>query len=150
MLFRNADQGDIDALLLQMRHLYEHDGALFLEDTSRAAALQLLGDPQAGVIQIIETTDGAIAGYFVLTFGYSLEYGGHYGLLDELYIDAAHRGKGLGTSAVARVREICAERGAATLLLEVDRSNSEASQLYQRLGFVENTRKLMRLTVRNT
>ncbi len=150
MPFRNAEFRDVDALLAQMRHLYEHDGAPFDKQTSRDALLQLMREPQAGVAQIIETGNEVAAGYFVLTFGFSLEYGGRYGLLDELFVDDRFRGTGLGTAAIHRAREICREHGAATLLLEVDQSNKKAIDLYRRLGFNENTRKLMRLKVRNT
>jgi ribosomal protein S18 acetylase RimI-like enzyme len=147
--FRNAQPADLDTLIVLMRRLYEHDGAPFDEETSRKAALQLLREAQAGCIQIVEV-GGTIAGYFVLTFGFSLEYGGRYGLLDELYIDGQHRGAGLGTAAIHRAESICSDRGAVTILLEVDQANDKAAQLYQRLGFQANSRTLMRLKVQNT
>jgi ribosomal protein S18 acetylase RimI-like enzyme len=146
MNFREAQPADLDALIVQMRHLYEHDGAPFDEQTSRNAALQLLREPQAGCIQVVEV-GGAMAGYFVLTFGFGLEYGGRYGLLDELFINDQHRGAGLGTEAVHRAQTLCADRGVTTLLLEVDHANEKAARLYERLGFQENSRKLMRCRV---
>ena len=60
---------------------------------------KLLAVPELGVIFLLrEKTE--IAGYFVLTYGYSLERAGHTALLDELYILPAHRKRGHGTSAL--------------------------------------------------
>src|SRR5262249_20981474 len=47
--------------------------------------------------------NGSVLGYFVLTTGYSLEFGGVYALLDEFFIEPPWRGKGIGTAAMSLI-----------------------------------------------
>ena len=80
----------------------------------------------------------------VLTFGFSLEMHGRYALLDELYVEKAWRGRGIGTEAVEFVEEQCRQRGLRVARLEVFDDNVRAQALYERNGFeVDDDRHLM-------
>ena len=57
------------------------------------------------------------------------------GRLDALFVDAEHRGKGIGRLLVAYAQE-----RSATLDTEVNSENGQALQFYRRLGFVETGR----------
>ena len=144
--FRPAGAGDIEILLPLMRQLFEHDGVPFSEAVARRAALQLIEEPRAGQIWLIES-DRRPIGYVVLTIGFSLEFGGWHGFIDELFIEAGHRGSGLGTAAIRHLQAECARQGMTALLLEADLDNEGATRLYRRLGFQEHPRRLMMLTV---
>lgn len=140
--FRGAVAGDIEFLLEMMRALYQHDDVPFDEARSRRATLQLMQEPQHGGVLMIEV-DGAPAGYLVVTFAYSLEFGGSHGFIDELFVAKGFRGRGIGTAAVHHAAALCTNRGMMALLLEADIGNERATQLYRRLGFVEHRRRLM-------
>lgn len=144
--FRKAEPGDIKALLNRMRQLYENDGVPFHMETSRQATLQLMRERRAGTVWIVEAEKAAV-GYVVLTIGFSLEYGGWHGFIDELFVDATHRGVGIGSAAVRFLESECARQGMTALLLEVDLANEKATHLYRRLGFREHPRRLMTLKV---
>jgi GNAT superfamily N-acetyltransferase len=61
-----------------------------------------------------ETRAGArpeAVGYIVVTLGYSMEYGGRDAFVDDLFLAAAHRGRGLGTAALAQARAYCVAQG---------------------------------------
>ena len=146
LIFRNAEPSDIELLLVMMRELYLNDGIAFNEQRSRRATLQLMDEPRAGTIRVIEVGE-AVAGYMVLTFGFSLEHGGWHGFIDELFVNAPHRGAGLGTAAVRHLEFECARLGMTALLLEADLANEKTTRLYQRLGFREHSRRLMMLPV---
>jgi dihydroorotate dehydrogenase electron transfer subunit len=51
-------------------------------------------------------------------------------------VDRSHRKKGLGRLLLAKGLEVCRERGAKTVYLEVRTSNKTAISLYERIGFV--------------
>ncbi len=55
--------------------------------------------------------------------------------LTDLYVDPAHRRRGLATVVLADLLEWAAERGASTLLLQVLADNGAAQQFYAGLGF---------------
>ncbi|MDQ3649920.1 MAG: GNAT family N-acetyltransferase [Acidobacteriota bacterium] len=140
--YKLADASDADALLVMMREFYAHEHLAFDEALARAALLEILGDGAFGRVWLI-SHKGEVAGYVVLTFGFSLEFGGRYALVDELYIDEAHRGRGVGTQTLGFVAEACRTFGVSALCLEVERSNTIAHTVYRKFGFTDHDRYLM-------
>src|ERR1700739_3061571 len=98
--FRVAERADIETLLEFMREYYEFDHLPFDRQVARAALAGFLDDEWLGRVWFIYYGGEAI-GYLVLTLGYSLEYGGRNAFIDEVYIRASHRGRGIGQSALA-------------------------------------------------
>ena len=109
---------------------------------ARSAIEWLIHNDACGAAWFIEA-GGLTAGYMVLTIGYSLEFHGRYGLLDELFVEDAFRGQGIGTQALAFAEQVCRLRGLRALRLEVGRTNPRAQGLYQRSGFEVHDRNLM-------
>ncbi len=130
-----------DALDL-MQRLYAHFGAPFDRERARRATRALLAHPEHGGVWLIQMASSTV-GYVVLTLGFSLEFEGLFGLLDELYLTEPWREKGIGTKAVEFAEDRCRARGARALRLEVDHANPGAKQLYARHGFEVHHRDLM-------
>ena len=139
---RDSTVGDLPNLLGMMRQLYESDGIPFDGAASNKASLELIANPALGRLWQIESNSRP-AGYLVVTFGFSLEYGGLHGFIDELFIAADFRGRGLGSIAVEYASAFCKSQGMKAILLEVDLHNPRAHSLYERLSFHENRRRLM-------
>jgi ribosomal protein S18 acetylase RimI-like enzyme len=140
--FRPLTGNDLPSLLSLMRELYANQHMIFDPDVAAAAVLALLRDETLGRIFLIHS-GGHLAGYFALTFCFSLEFHGRFGLLDELYVRERCRGQGLGRQAEALATTICKEEGLTALRLEVGKDNTAAESLYSRLGFNVEARKLM-------
>ena len=150
-----ARSPDRDGVLALMRQLYEHEGIELVADLTGAALDQLLAQPEWGMVFFIQpspepdsaTTDATtgvttgvttrppIAGYGVLAYLYSLEFGGMVALLDELWISEAWRGQGLGRATMGAIEQCCRDRDLVALRLEVSKTNAVARSLYQSLGF---------------
>jgi GNAT superfamily N-acetyltransferase len=141
---RAAGTHDRDLLLSLMRGLYDAEHIAFDEARAARTLGGLLAAPSLGSVWIIER-DGRPAGYAVLTLGYSLEFGGRFAVLDELFIQEEHRGTGIGRQALARLTEICRGLGLEVLRLEVGRTNRVAQELYRKAGFESHDRDLMTL-----
>jgi ribosomal protein S18 acetylase RimI-like enzyme len=144
---RYAEWEDVEPLLEMMRDLYTHDGANFDEARSRKATNELISSMDSAItdlgrIWLIERND-EVAGYIVLTFGFSIEYGGLHGFIDELFVRDGFRGDGAGSFAIEHVTAICRQMGLITLLLEVNLENARSRALYERIGFREHGRRLM-------
>ena len=84
-----------------------------------------------------------LAGYFTLTFCFSLEFHGRFALLDELYLRQPFRRQKLGQGVVGFAEGICRREGIMALRLEVGRDNAPAQALYRQSGFQEDARNLM-------
>ena len=140
--FRLAQPGDVDLLLASMRQLYALDGYPFEEGAARPALEGILRDPGLGRVWVIGRGEEAI-GYLLLTFGYSLEYGGRDAFVDELFVAADHRHRGVGTRAIEFAAEQCRALGVRALHLEVERANIAAQALYRKVGFEDHDRYLL-------
>ncbi len=140
--FRPATRDDIDTLVPIVREFYADEGIPWDEAMLREALDALLRDPANGRLLLIER-DGVLAGYIVIGFCFSLEFGGRYGLLDELYVRPAQRGGGLGKYALAEVEAVCRRQGLRAVRLEVSNDNEHAHGIYQRSGYDAHPRRLM-------
>ena len=140
--FRPAELGDLDDLVGQMRELYAHERFAFDEAAARAALQSLLGDARRGLVWLI-VADGQTVGYAALTFGFSLEYHGRDAFVDEIFVRADWRERGIGSLALDFLKQAARAHGAGALHLEVERSNERARELYLRSGFVDQERFLM-------
>jgi ribosomal protein S18 acetylase RimI-like enzyme len=135
---------DEAVLLRMMRSLAEQEpGAYFFNEPVVGEVLRkFLADASLGEVWVL--WDGAIvAGYVVLTFGFSFEYHGRDAFVDELYIEAAYRRQGLGRRAIEFIERRARERGVNAIHLEVDEGNLAAEELYRRAGYVDQSRFLM-------
>jgi ribosomal protein S18 acetylase RimI-like enzyme len=140
-VFRLLAPDDLPTFLELMREFYPQQHMRLDEKAASAAAKGLMNDPGLGAIYLI-LPKGELAGYFVLTFCYSLEFHGRFGLLDEIYIRPAFQRQGLGQDALVFAQEKCTQAGIKALRLEVGTENSAAQQFYRRAGFEQDTRFL--------
>lgn len=141
---RTAGAGDRDLLLTLIRELYACEHIPFDAARTARGLAGLLEDPSQGRVWLVERA-GRTLGYAVLTLGYSLEFGGRFGLLDELFLLEEHRGTGAGRQALALIAQSCRELGLLALRLEVERTNRVARELYRKVGFAAHDRDLMTL-----
>jgi GNAT superfamily N-acetyltransferase len=125
-----------------MAQLAAQDAMRFDERVGREALERLLDSPDFGQVWLLQL-DAEPAGYVVLTFGYSLEFGGRDAFVDELFVAEGMRGHGLGSHAIEFASETCRALGIRALHLEVDHDNPRAQSLYRRSGFVDHDRYLM-------
>jgi GNAT superfamily N-acetyltransferase len=140
--FRRATSADLEVLLPPQRQYYLEDGYPWDEVEARSTLARLLDDRALGRVWLAEH-EGELQGYVVLTFGYSLEYGGRDAFVDELFFFEAHRGRGLGREALGLVEAACREEGVRALHLEVERGKPGALALYRSEGFEDRERFLM-------
>jgi diamine N-acetyltransferase len=141
--FREAQSEDLDLLLRFMQSLQEDDpwSIAFNPAHARRAMQQLLGEPNLGRVWIIRDAAEAI-GYIVMSFDFSLEYGGRNAWIDEFFIQRSHRGKGIGTRALEFFAEQAQAFGVTAIHLEVNHGNP-ALELYRRMGYQDHHRYLM-------
>ncbi|HEX8186965.1 MAG TPA: GNAT family N-acetyltransferase [Pyrinomonadaceae bacterium] len=140
--FRVADSSDADALVGMMRDFNAHERIAFDEAEVRAVLAQLFADDSYGLACLI-LLGGEVAGYFVLAFGFSVEFRGRDAFVDELFVKDDYRGRGLGGAAVRFAEELCRGRGVRALHLEVERENTRAQSVYRRAGFKDHERYLL-------
>ena len=132
---RTATAADRDAVVGLMRAQFrEHQIAL--DDAGIARAVDgVLQHPDWGRL-LVATRTGTAVGFAGLSFMWTYEHGGRAAWLDELYVNPAQRGRGIGQKLLRAACEVAAESGAVAMDLEVDIEHRRAERLYEREGFV--------------
>ena len=134
---------DLPALLRLMRDLQRDDpwSVPFDEARASAAVRDLLAHENYGKAWFVAEGRRTV-GYIVMSFDYSLEYGGRNAWVDEFFIEKASRGRGLGAQVLDFFEQAARAAGATAIHLEVNPGN-RAIELYRRRGFQEHDRHLM-------
>lgn len=136
-----AQIDDLELILKMMLTMYGELKMNFTPGVAKAVE-QMLQDSQLGEIFLIQVAGNTI-GYATLSRWFSPELEGWTAYLDELWIQAESRNHGLGTEVIHALVAQCQNQDLKTLRLELEEVNTKAQQLYQRLGFVAEARKLM-------
>jgi len=139
---RTAVVEDVPMLVMLMAEFYEEGGYSLSHDAATRAFTTLLGEPSRGRIWLLEVGAESV-GYIVLTFSFSMEYGGLRGFVDDFFVRPAMRGRGLGAAALEVVRQTCRELGVQALLVETGPQRHPARGVYARAGFKESGRMLL-------
>ena len=139
---RRATHTDVPSLVALMEVFYAESDFPLAKGPAAAAFQRLLDEPALGAVWIMEH-EGHPAGYVVLTVGYSMEFGGLRGFVDDLFVHPQFRRHGLATEALAEVQRECTNRGVRALLVETGSENDRARRVYERAGFEESGRLLL-------
>jgi GNAT superfamily N-acetyltransferase len=134
---------DLPTLLRLMGALQEDDpwSVPFREELTLETLRNLVRHPDYGRAWLVQENGKAI-GYIVMSFDFSLEYGGRNAWVDEFFIERPFRGKGIGTRVLEFFEEAARDAGATAIHLEVNQGN-KAVDLYRRRGFTDHHRYLM-------
>ena len=108
--FTLAESRDADLLVELMRESYAFEHMTFDEAVARHSLQQITSNRFYGLVYLI-SVEGKVAGYVVLTFGFSLEFHGRDALIDELYLREGYRGKGFGKASLEHIDEVCKREG---------------------------------------
>lgn len=141
-VWRKAVATDVPDIAAMAVDFYRHEHLEFIPRRFTAALRGLLKSKSCGAAWLIES-DGKAIGYVIVCCGYSIEYGGITALVDELYVHAAHRARGIGTATLEFLSCEAKARGWPAIQLEVVRANVRAAALYKRNGFEDIGRTLL-------
>jgi len=139
---RIASEAEVPLLLSLMEPFNAFEGMPWDAAAKERALRTLLRDRQLGVAALLEGEVGAL-GYFVLTWGYDLEWDGRDAFLTELFLVPAVRGRGHGGSALEAVEVVAREHGARALHLLVRHDNIVAEHLYTSHGYTSPPRQFL-------
>jgi len=139
---KQARISDLDELEPLVRAYHEFEGIDSSESSRRAALGRLLEDSTFGAIWLIYV-DRERAGYIVLCRGFSIEFNGFDAFIDEFYLAAEFRSKGIGGEALNAIKAEALKLDINALHLEVARDNTRARRLYAAHGFEAREKYLL-------
>ncbi|WP_368187702.1 GNAT family N-acetyltransferase [Aestuariibius sp. HNIBRBA575] len=125
---------DLPRILPLVARFHEEIGIASEEDHREAAIKPLLDGSPLGAVYLMGPARAPV-GYVVITFGWSVEFGGIDAFVDELFIRPSVRGRGLATEALLALSKALSQGGVRALHLEVATEDQATIRLYQRNGF---------------
>ena len=146
LVLRPVAADDLPALLGMLRRFYAEDRIPLDEPRVRRGLGQLMADASLGAALFAEV-GGERVGYVVLGWCFSIEQGGRHVLVDEIYLEPAARGRGLGRVLLATACDWARGQGAEVARLEVNRHNPRAKALYIGHGFRDDDRDILSLAL---
>jgi len=142
--------GRLGAVLVQTHH--DFDAARFIAatpQTEHGYASYLRSQlAKRDIVVLVAEDDGDVLGYtFAGIEGYDyMELRGPAGVLYDIVVDQAHRGRGIGQALLDATLAELKTRGAPQVVLSTAERNESAQRLFARAGFrrtmIEMTREL--------
>jgi GNAT superfamily N-acetyltransferase len=131
---RAAEPGDVGAMLALMRELAEFEKLTHLFVATEESLREALFGARPAAEALVAERDSQIVGYalFFHTFSTFLSRRGLY--LEDLYVQPALRGSGLGTALLQRVAAIAVERRCGRFEWSVLDWNQRAIDFYTKMG----------------
>lgn len=144
---RKATEHDLLLFLELMTEFYAESGYELERKSTTQAFQTILKQPNLGQIWLIQdgTTD---VGHVLVTFKFAMEYAGMIACIDDLFVLAAYRNRGLSTAALEKIRAYCEENQLRGMTVEVGNDNAPAQKVYRRVGFMTlKNRQLLGLSL---
>jgi ribosomal protein S18 acetylase RimI-like enzyme len=129
-----ATSRDVPKLLEMMEDFNRIEEIEWARDQGEVALRKLLSDRNLGVVGLLQE-QGATVGYFVLTWGYDLEWNGRDAFITELYLLPGGRGRGLSRSFLSKIEAVARDHESHALHLMVRPENTAARRLYEGAGY---------------
>lgn len=112
------------------------DNALPLRASSDWITARLV---EGNAVFLVAVDNGKLLGFITLYQGFSSVSLSKYWILNDLYVDQAARGLGLGRKLMEYAENYAQETNSKGIELETSIDNAVAQNLYNDLGYVENT-----------
>lgn len=132
-LAQSGEAADVARLMIGFRNWWKRDSppdAVFARGIER-----LLADENTDFLLAAVDEDSAPVAVCALRYRYGVWLDGLDCCLEDVFVEEAARGTGLGSALVRAAIERARERGAKRIELDVNEQNKPAAALYEKLGF---------------
>lgn len=121
--------------LLPLVAAFHAELGLETSEADRLAGISPLleGSPH-GVVYLMGPQRAPI-GYVVICFGWSVEFGGMDGFVDEIFVRPSVRGRGIGSEVLRQLAKALTQAGMRALHLEVRKDDTATRRFYEKLHF---------------
>jgi GNAT superfamily N-acetyltransferase len=133
---RTAEPSDAALILRFIRNLAEYERLLHEVAASEADIVRDLFGPNPRIFCDIAYWDGAPAGFALWFYNYSTFHGRHGIYLEDLFVEPAYRGRGIGKALLIQLARRCRTEGLTRLQWWVLDWNRASIEFYKSLGAV--------------
>ena len=128
---RQATRTDIPALVGLQHQLFSIEQAFHPDPEKQYRGLELLLTSDLAQVYVAEQS-GRVVGMLTVQILISTAQGGPVGLVEDVVVDAAHRGQGIGEAMLKHLRQWSLRQGLSRLQLLADQDNKRALEFYRK------------------
>ena len=99
----------------------------------------LIADPTREGVQLIATRGDRDLGFATLFWSWETTTAGRVGVMNDLYVIAASRGRGVGSALIKACLERCRDHGAVRMIWQTAVDNLAAQAVYDHVGATRET-----------
>lgn len=142
MTVRYATDKDISAMASLLNELFAIEDDFTIDTEKQFRGLKLLLDTPSAIILVAEA-DECVVGMVSMQSLVSTAIGESVGLIEDMIITQAYRGKGIGSSLLEALIAESVKKRYGRLSLGADNRNRGAIAFYQKYGFTTSHMGLM-------
>jgi ribosomal protein S18 acetylase RimI-like enzyme len=132
LILRDAQESDLDAMVDLLQQLFAIEADFNPEpDKQRRGLALMLAQPGHAKLLVAEF-GGRVVGMLTAQVLVSTGEGARVALLEDMVVDAGHRGRGVGGALLGAMEAWAVEAGLPRLQLLADRQNAPALEFYKR------------------
>lgn len=130
---RTAEFADVEALILLLIELFQIESDFQVNPAKQRAGLELLLSSDNGRIFVAQTNDSnQVVGMCSVQVLISTAEGAKVGMVEDLIVNAAYRGQGIGQKLLRYLENWAQQQGLKRLQLLADKNNQSALDFYAR------------------
>jgi GNAT superfamily N-acetyltransferase len=128
-------EDDLDALLPLVRAYCDFYGVSPADEELLALSRALIADPEREGVQLLARDGGGGAvGFATIYWTWSTLSAARQGVMNDLFVAAEARGRGVAEALITACVERCRKRGAVQLAWQTALDNERAQAVYDRVG----------------
>ncbi|ODB86261.1 hypothetical protein A3195_11545 [Candidatus Thiodiazotropha endoloripes] len=127
-----------------LRQLFSIEADFNVDPDKQRRGLELLQESESAEIFVVRNDNQGVVAMATLQLVVSTAEGGLVAWLEDLVVDADHRGQGIGELLLSHINQWLENRGVKRVQLVADRDNRLALDFYKKQGWQEINLNVLR------
>ncbi|RLW68526.1 MAG: GNAT family N-acetyltransferase, partial [gamma proteobacterium symbiont of Stewartia floridana] len=128
-------RSDIDKMVDLLRQLFSIEADFNVDPDKQRRGLELLQESEAAEIFVVRSARQEVVAMATLQLVVSTAEGGLVAWMEDVVVDADHRGQGVGEFLLSHINRWVESRGIKRVQLVADRDNRSAIEFYKKQGW---------------
>jgi GNAT superfamily N-acetyltransferase len=129
-----SDETQVQRLLPLMREYCTFYRVAPPDEALLSMASALVADPTHEGVQLLATESGTDVGFATLFWSWETTISSRVGVMNDLYVVAASRGRGVSSALIDASVQRCRDHGAARMIWQTALDNHRAQAVYDHFG----------------
>jgi GNAT superfamily N-acetyltransferase len=134
-----SSEAQVQRLLPLMRAYCDFYDVAPSDESLLSVSRALIADPTHEGVQLLAADRGRDVGFATIYWSWETTTSGRIGVMNDLYVDASARGRGVGSSLIEECVQRARAHGAVKLVWQTAVDNLTAQRVYDNVGATRET-----------